>query len=476
HRKSIVSFPSNILEAISKMSFSHAMDRAASTRSSAGTLARPTLNLHSDRARVSITKNSGINIQNRSDSNGSQHPEPKPFILILLLAVLLGLLAFPVGLQAQELAELKRFIGKNDSILVTDANGQAVLEKNADKKRMPASILKIFTSLVALHYLGDDYRFPTEFYLDDQSNLKIKGYGDPLLISEVISKISQVLAVLLKSSQPLNDLVLDDSYFQQPLTIPGITSSAQPYDAPNGSLCVNFNTVSFKLTSQGYVSAEPQTPLLPFVIKKIKASGLKQGRIVFSHSQNEIVLYAGKLFQYFFEKQGMHFKGKVKLGRINDNSDRLIFRYDSSSSLAQIVVKLLEHSNNFTTNQLLIATGAKIIGPPGTLAKGVTIASDYAKEILNDEDITIVEGSGISRDNRISAVQMNQVLQEFLPYHHLMRRQGREFYKTGTLYGVSTRAGYIKRSNGEFYRYVIMFNTPGKSTNALILRLLRILD
>jgi D-alanyl-D-alanine carboxypeptidase/D-alanyl-D-alanine-endopeptidase (penicillin-binding protein 4) len=415
-------------------------------------------------------------IRNRLHTHPRDYFKPKALMRKLVLGLVLGLLSFPAGLQAQELTDLNGFIGKNDSILVVDSKGQIILAKNADKKRMPASILKIFTSLVALHYLGGDYRFPTEFYLDGQSNLKIKGYGDPLLISEVISKISQVLAVLLKNSQPLNDLVLDDSYFQQPLTIPGITSSAQPYDAPNGSLCVNFNTVSFKRTSQGYVSAEPQTPLLPFVIEKIKASGLKQGRIVFSHSQNEIVLYAGKLFQYFFEKQGMRFKGKVKMGRINDNTDRLIFRYDSSSSLAEIVVKLLEHSNNFTTNQLLIATGAKVIGPPGTLAKGVTIASDYAKEMLNNEDITIVEGSGISRDNRISALQMNQVLQEFLPYHYLMRRQGREFYKTGTLYGVSTRAGYIKRSNGEFYRYVIMFNSPGKSTDSLILRLLRILD
>ena len=415
-------------------------------------------------------------VRNRLHPHPPGHFKLKTVMRNLLLGLVLGLLSFPAGLQAQELDDLNRFIGKNDSILVVDSKGQIILAKNADIKRMPASILKIFTSLMALHYLGGDYRFPTEFYLDGQSNLKIKGYGDPLLISEVISKISQVLAVLLKNSQPLNDLVLDDSYFQQPLTIPGITSSAQPYDAPNGSLCVNFNTVSFKRTSQGYVSAEPQTPLLPFVIKKIKASGLKQGRIVFSHSQNEIVLYAGKLFQYFFEKQGMRFKGKVKMGRINDNTDRLIFRYDSNSSLAEIVVKLLEHSNNFITNQLLIATGAKIIGPPGNLAKGVTIASDYAKEILNNEDITIVEGSGISRDDRISAVQMNQVLQEFLPYHYLMRRQGREFYKTGTLYGVSTRAGYIKRRNGEFYRYVIMFNTPGKSTDSLILRLLRILD
>jgi D-alanyl-D-alanine carboxypeptidase/D-alanyl-D-alanine-endopeptidase (penicillin-binding protein 4) len=409
-------------------------------------------------------------------SDRQKRPRQKIIHRLFLLGILISILTTRPPLCAQELNDLSRFIGKNDSLLVADPGGQIVFAKNAHKKRIPASTLKIFTSLVALHYLGDAYRFPTEFYLDKQSNLKIKGYGDPLLISEVISKISQVLAALLKSSQPLNDLVVDDSYFQQPLTIPGITSSPQPYDAPNGALCVNFNTVNFKRTSQGYVSAEPQTPLLPFVVEKIKASGLKQGRIVFSHNQNEIALYAGTLFHYFFEKQGMRFKGKVKIGRINAPLDRLIFRYVSSSSLAEIVVKLLEHSNNFTTNQLLIATGAKIIGPPGTLAKGVTIASDYARQMLDIDNIAIVEGSGISRDNRVSAVEMDQVLQEFLPYHYLMRRQGREYYKTGTLYGISTRAGYIKRTDGKLYRYVIMFNTPGKSTDTLILKLLRILD
>jgi D-alanyl-D-alanine carboxypeptidase/D-alanyl-D-alanine-endopeptidase (penicillin-binding protein 4) len=394
----------------------------------------------------------------------------------ILLLALWDPFADSAQAHGQELNDLASLIGKNDSILVSDARGHVVLAKNADQKRIPASILKLYTSLVALHYLGEDYRFPTDFYLGPQANLKIKGYGDPLLISEVVAKISQVLAPLLANSQPLNELVLDDSFFQQPLTIPGITSSSQPYDAPNGALCVNFNTVNFKRTSQGFVSAEPQTPLLPFVIQKIKASGLDNGRIVFSHNQNEITLYAGELFQYFLEKQGLRFKGRVKLGRIDADVDRMIFRYESSSTLAETVAKLLEHSNNFTTNQLLIATGAKIIGPPGTLAKGVALADDYAKEMLNVENMTIVEGSGISRDNRVSAVEMDRVLQEFLPFHYLMRREGREFYKTGTLYGVSTRAGYIQRTDDIFYRYVIMLNTPGKSTDALILRLLRILD
>ncbi|MGD8666389.1 MAG: D-alanyl-D-alanine carboxypeptidase [Desulfobacterales bacterium] len=411
--------------------------------------------------------------------SGCVRPRPgsqKTVASALVWLLMLCLLSVPAGLKAQDFSELDALIGKNDSILITDAREQILFSKNADQKRIPASILKIFTSLVALHYLGDDYRFPTEFYLDQKMNLKIKGYGDPLLISEVIVRISQVLTVLLKKSNPLNDLILDDSYFRQPLTVPGITSSNQPYDAPNGALCVNFNTVAFKRTSQGYVSAEPQTPLLPFVIKKIKASKLKAGRIVFSHHKDEISIYAGHLFQYFLKKQGIRFDGKVRLGRVDADADRLIYRYEAQTSLNQNVVRLLEYSNNFMTNQLLIATGAKIIGSPGTLTKGVTIANDYARHMLDIADMSIVEGSGISRENRVSARQMDRILQEFLPYHYYMRRAGREYYKTGTLYGISTRAGYIRRTNGQLCRYVIMLNTPGKSTEPVALRLLRILD
>lgn len=398
------------------------------------------------------------------------------FLRLLWLGVSLHLLSISSPLLAQKLPELDRFIGTQDAILVSDPQGQILFSKHAEKKLIPASTLKIFTSLVALHFLGSDYRFPTEFYLDEHSNLKIKGYGDPLLISEVVAKISQILAILLRSTQPMNDLVLDDTYFKQPLTVPGITSSPQPYDAPNGALCVNFNTVNFERKAEGYVSAEPQTPLLPYVIEKIKELKLNRGRIVFSHNKNEITIYAGELFRYFLQNEGIRFKGKVKLGRINNRNDKLIFKYHSVSSLDQIVAKLLEHSNNFVTNQLLIAAGAQALDSPGTLAKGVALASDYAKNELAIENMTIAEGSGISRNNRISAFQMDRVLQKFLPYHHLMRREGSEFYKTGTLYGISTRAGYIETANGELYRYVILLNTPGKFTDPIILRLLRILD
>jgi D-alanyl-D-alanine carboxypeptidase/D-alanyl-D-alanine-endopeptidase (penicillin-binding protein 4) len=392
----------------------------------------------------------------------------------MLLA--LGLLGSPAHSGSDKFESISALIGKNDSILVASPHGRILFAKNKDAKLVPASILKLFTSLVALHYLGPGYRFKTEFYLDGASNLKIRGLGDPLLISEVVNDISRHLAEKLEPSRNVHNLILDNSYFSQPLTIPGITSSSQPYDAPNGALCVNFNTVNFKHTTDGYVSAEPQTPLLPFALKKIKQSGLDQGRIVFSHENHEITLYAGKLFEYFMNENGIEFSGSVKLGRVNLEADRLLFRYVSRVSIKQIISKLLEHSNNFTTNQLLITSGIKAYGPPGTLEKGVATALHYAEAVLKMNGITIFEGSGISKNNRVSAAHMHKILDKFAPYYLLMNRQNNEFYKTGTLYGISTRAGYIQGREGQLYRYVVMINTPGKSTGKIMRALKRILD
>ena len=394
---------------------------------------------------------------------------------VLLLIWLLTFLMTAPSAAADKFQSIKALVGPNDSLLVADPEGRTIIKKNENKKLIPASILKLLTSLIALHYLGPDFRYTTEFYQDKQSNFKIKGLGDPLLISEIINELSACLSDLIGSSIVLNDLVVDDSYFDQPLTIPGVSSSAQPYDAPNGALCVNFNTVFFKHTKDGYVSAEAQTPLLPYAEHKIRARNLKKGRFVLSHLEKENTIYAGKLFQYFLKQHGVHFSGTVAPGRVKKVEDRLIYRYVSKFSLAQIISKLLEHSNNFTTNQLLVTSGIAALGPPGNLENGVAAALEYTANVLQIKDMSIVEGSGISRRNRITARHMLRVLDKFKPHHRLMRHNGREFYKTGTLYGVSTRAGYIAAENGGLYRYVIMFNTPGKSTKAIMPKLLSIL-
>jgi D-alanyl-D-alanine carboxypeptidase/D-alanyl-D-alanine-endopeptidase (penicillin-binding protein 4) len=359
---------------------------------------------------------------------------------------------------------------KNESILVSDSTGKIILSINADQKLIPASILKLLTALTAFHYLGTDYRFPTEFYIDDNMNLKIKGYGDPLLTSKVIQEISGTLKrILPDAGSGIGDIILDDSYFADRIIIPGRSSSPEPYDAPNGALCVNFNTVFFKRAPNGsFVSAEPETPLLPFVLKRIKASGINNGRIVLSHFKKENRLYAGHMFQYFMAKQGIKIKGRVRPGRIAAEKDRLIFRYYSKFTMAQVVSKLLEFSNNFIANQILIAVGADTFGAPGTLEKGVKAMLAYSGEQLKAYNINISEGSGISRKNRMSARDMLKVVEAFKPYRNLMRHSGNEYFKTGTLKGVSTRAGYLLNQEGALFSFVIMINKQGMSAKKIM--------
>jgi len=383
------------------------------------------------------------------------------FMAFLLSVLLAGHAA--ADLHAASWKDLQRLVGEKDAVLVASPQGRVLWGKNAGKKMIPASTLKIFTSLVALHYLGPEYRFATGFYLDRDDNLKIKGYGDPLLLSETLREAAVSLSALLGG---FNHLVLDDSFFSGRVRVPGTTPSYQPYDAVNGALCVNFNTVSFKRVNRAYVSDEEQTPLLPFVEKRIRASALERGRIILSHQENEATLYAGHLFQYFLNQAGIKSRGDIRLGRVKHNDDRLLLTYTSPFPIEQSIGKLLEFSNNFIANQLLFACGAKAYGPPGSLDKGVMAASTYARETLKTDALSFAEGSGISRRNELTASVMLKVLNAFESHHRLLRQEGNEFYKTGTLDGIRTRAGYIADGKGELYRFVVMINTRGKTTDA----------
>ncbi|MEW5910530.1 MAG: D-alanyl-D-alanine carboxypeptidase [Thermodesulfobacteriota bacterium] len=356
-------------------------------------------------------------------------------------------------------------LGDQDALLVVDPNGKIILSKNSDDPLIPASTLKILTSLVALHYLGEAHRFVTEFYLDREKNLKIKGYGDPFLVSEVISGIASELSTRIST---VNSILLDDGFFSKPIEIPGVFPSFEPYDAPNGALCANFNTVNFKKEKDGYVSAEPQTPLLPFVKNRIARSDLKEGRILLSNRQDEMTLYFGHLLRYFLNEKGVKTGHRIGPGRIDESKDRMIFRFISPFSLHDVISELLKYSNNFVANQLFITVGARVYGPPGNIEKGIRASQEFIKHELNTEKIVVAEGSGISRKNRISAKDMSRVLARFKPHRLLMTTKNGESFKTGTLGGVSALAGYGEDPHSSLYTFVILLNTPGNRADAVM--------
>jgi D-alanyl-D-alanine carboxypeptidase/D-alanyl-D-alanine-endopeptidase (penicillin-binding protein 4) len=351
-----------------------------------------------------------------------------------------------------------------DALLVAGPDGSTIYSKNADKKSVPASTLKILTGLTAIHHFGKSYQFRTEFYLDQDRNLKVKGYGDPLLVSEVWQEIASALALKL---QTFNDLVLDDTYFADDI-IPGVGSSTNPYDAPNGALCANFNTVFFKRDKAGrVVSAEPQTPITPLARKKIRQLGLNAGRYTFSHHKHEAARYAGEILMHFLNKNGTVCQGDVRAGPVA-HGDALIYTYHSTFTLEEAVKKMLEFSNNFIANQLLLALGAQVHGAPGTLAKGVDVFTSYCREVLGLSNIQIVEGSGISRENRLSPVDMLAVLKRFETHRALLVREGTLFYKTGSLRGIKTRAGYIETCPGGPYYFVVFLNSSHANIDSIV--------
>jgi len=349
--------------------------------------------------------------------------------------------------------------------LVADASGHIVYKKNGRNKFIPASTLKLLTALAAIHQLGRSYRFQTEFYTRPDQGLIVKGYGDPLLISEVLQEIADVLA---KRMHNFRDLVLDDDYFSHRIRIPSVGGSTNPYDAPVGALCANFNTVFFDRDQQGrIISAELQTPLIPFSLNKIHSLGLKNGRYTFTHDRKEATLYLGNLLSCFLKERGVKSHGRIRLGSVKPG-DRLIYTYTSRFTLEQSIKKMMEFSNNFIANQVFITLGAKEYGPPGTLAKGIRVVSDYAKNELHLKDLNIVEGSGISRQNRISYMDMLTVLRNFSPYRHLLKRKDNVLYKTGTLRGIRTLAGFLEGPREGPYCFIISLREASPDTDALL--------
>jgi serine-type D-Ala-D-Ala carboxypeptidase/endopeptidase (penicillin-binding protein 4) len=346
-----------------------------------------------------------------------------------------------------------RHIPPQAGFIAADADGNILAKQLETTKFIPASTLKILTALACLHYLGPAYRFSTEFFLSPHKDLVVKGYGDPLLVSEVWKEISERLALKISVFQ---DLILDSSYFSPEIRIPGVNASTNPYDAPVGSLCANFNTITFKHNSENTIlSAEPQTPMIPFAKNKIRQLGERNGRYTFSHESREGARYAGELLRYFLEKDGVEGKGCVRHG-IRVPGDSLIYVYRSRFTLEEVLKKMFKFSNNFMANQMLISLGGHVFGAPSTLAKGQKAVLQYARETLGLKDLEFVEGSGISRKNRLSPGDMLRVLKQFRPYRRLLPRMGPFRYKTGTLKGIHARAGFYEKPAGN-PGYLVLF-------------------
>ena len=408
------------------------------------------------------------------------HPQKllRNFICIVISGAAFFILSFlllPPVVQARELPEVQKYI-KNGGYALSK-KGRTVFSQNLEKNYIPASTIKLITSLAALEILGPDYRFSTRLYLDKEKNLYIQGSGDPFLVSEKVTIIAQIIAG--QGISEIEDIILDDSAFALETGTAGSENSKNPYDAQCAALGVNFNSLPLRVVRQVKVqSAEPQTPYLPLMgqIGKGLATGNHRVNInAFpdSGSLSNSLLYTGQLFQSLLEQHGIKVTGEIKNGHVAPDT-ALLLNYVAEETVTDLVRSCLQSSNNFMANQLYLAIGATVYGLPAKWEKSRKAMNTFIHNTLklDDKQIVMVEGAGLSPQNRISPEAMILVLEKFKPYLSLIPIKHGVRMKSGTLRktGVFCYAGYFMKGK-DVDPFVILLNQKQNRRDKILKRL-----
>jgi serine-type D-Ala-D-Ala carboxypeptidase/endopeptidase (penicillin-binding protein 4) len=370
---------------------------------------------------------------------------------LLVLATLLiasPVIADPVA-QARALSQA--------SLLVQEG-GRDIIATRADTPRVPASTMKVLTALAALETWGRNHHFETDFYTDEAGWLWVKGYADPYLVSEELDRVVKALAA--KGLRHVNGIGLDDRFFGPDVEIAGRSSTDNPYDAPVTAVAANFNTVNLVRTGDRIQSAEPQTPLTASARRFGMAGAAGKQRV--NLREREIALrYFGELLAAKLDGAGVQVGEQQRIAPLPRDARR-IYRHANSRTLADMTAPMLKFSNNFIANALFL----RLADPEGngqvSMAGAKRAMTDFSRKRFGWRDFTIDDGAGLSRANRLSARQLVDVLNAFVPYRDLMPEQDGNASvraKTGTLRGVSTYAGYVRRG-GNWEPFALLINEP----------------
>jgi len=385
-----------------------------------------------------------------------------------------GMLAFSAAVSAQ--GRLETLAG-NGSIMLSSPSGEVLTSINPDASLIPASLVKIPLAQVALTTLGEDFRFETHFFTNDSQDLLIRGLGDPFLVSEEIASIADILAG--QGLRQVRRLVMDGSAFEANLDLPDESNSDQPYGATNSALAANFNTVNLDWTDDGEpISAEPQTPLTP--LARELAAGLSPGaaqRINLGSDPRSGLLQVQQLFLYFLEQSGIAVRDTEFYREELSGEWKLFYQHSNSQSLLEILQGLLRYSNNFIANQLFLVIGAQSHAYPASTEEARTALRLQLAELYGDgfgsdpQTLLMLEGSGLSREQRSTAAALMHILDVFKPHADLLPEINGVLRKSGTLTGVYNFAGYLRGDDG-LYPFVILTNQAANNRDE-ILRLLQ---
>jgi D-alanyl-D-alanine carboxypeptidase/D-alanyl-D-alanine-endopeptidase (penicillin-binding protein 4) len=414
---------------------------------------------------------------------------------------------------------------KDVSVYVQElAKGGPVLTVHEQVPRNPGSVIKLLTTLVALETLGPAYTWRTEAYVRGvlrhgrlDGDLILKGYGDPYLTPPAFWSL--VRGLRDRGLEEIRgDLVLDNSLFEVPPESRA-DFDGQPhrvYNAIPAALSLNFQATSLNLfpdEGAGEVRVFPDPPLANLRIENrlrlVKApcrsrhlhpaviiSDGDVGATVQIHGTYatecpettvtrllmDPVAHVGGAFRSLWQEMGGQLAGISRLGRVPP--DAVLIHTLESRPLGEVIRGMNKYSNNLMSRLLLLTLAAEAQGAPGTVEKGREVVVAWLRDQGLDLPYLVLEnGSGLSRETRVSAAGMGRLLAaaygspympEFMAslavagVDGTMRQRfvggpiaGRAHIKTGSLDDVSGLAGYVLDRDGRRWVTVMFINHPG---------------
>lgn len=424
--------------------------------------------------------------------------------------------SYPALVQEIKAALATRCLDTSQTAVnIVNLNGDSVFSYNPQVPLLPASTLKVVTTAAALHYLSPEYRFHTDVLTTGQrvgdtlqGDLILKGYGDPKLTTEQLLYFATQLreAGIQKIT---GRLIGDASFFDTLDRAPSWdeTRTQRAYDAKLGALSLNYNTMTVHARPADQVGTplrvwlEPETSYVRIdnttkTTKKGKSSiaarryetNIEVSGSLPSYSEEKTVLmnvedparYTIATFYTLLQKMGISIAGGIEIGIAPPNAIQM-YRH-TSPPLSMILKELNTYSNNFIAEQIIKTIAATKTDLPGSHAEGLRLVNEFLQQSgINTQGVTLADGSGLSRDNRMMAQTMTHLLTmmpkrfdvgpDFMSSLRVLGANGVESHrledspahgkiraKTGTLDGLSSLVGYVPSAAGQVFAFALLLN------------------
>jgi D-alanyl-D-alanine carboxypeptidase/D-alanyl-D-alanine-endopeptidase (penicillin-binding protein 4) len=309
-------------------------------------------------------------------------------VFVTFLAGATGATAATTGPQASPLTpRLARALSvphvaakRSAAVAVELSTGRAIFARHRGLGLIPASNQKLPVAFAALTLLGPTHRFETTVYGEGElvgrtwkGDLVLKGFGDPTLSrGDLRALAAQVRAFGIR--RVTGGIEADESYFDSRRVGPAWKSWHYLNESPPLS-ALTVDRARFR----GWMTRDPAGA-------------------------------AGTQFRLALRSVGIAVRGRAELGRADPLAEQIAVT--ESAPLSRIVRYMNRESDNFTAELLLKQIGAVDEGV-GTSAAGAKAVRRVLREAaIPLAGVRIVDGSGLSPRNRLTAAALIGMLVE----------------------------------------------------------------